>query len=166
MDILRKNERYLCVGIIIILFIIILSIIVINIFRKNEYIHEYLQGLWIADEAFCNDSGIDGMVIYIGDGTDTHNAYIIMYSADAIIVEKKISIDLPSSLNFIHSSKLKKQIDLQDLDCSELDDIHLKKIMPLSLQMHLNLVDNSMVWQDDDDTVYARLYKDSYSSVV
>jgi hypothetical protein len=179
MDQDKKKETYLYCGIIVFLFIIIIAIISINSCRQNTYTHKYLRGLWIADEKFCEDSGISGMIIYIGEKTDgVHNAYIIMYSNGAVMIEKKISI-LTSKFPDISplvSTTLIKNINLTDLDVpsattekldalhiDDISEISLEQIMPLSMIMEIDFTNNCMTWKDED-IVYAKLYKDNYSS--
>jgi len=174
------TQQHLYTGIIITLFIIIIAIVFANSHKHNNYTHEYLRGLWIADDKFCEDSGISGMIIYIGEKTDgAHGAYIVMHSDGAIMMEKRISIrmsDMPK-INPLVATSINRSIDLTDLDVTDpegdesfsvlnIDDvseIHLKKIMPLSMTMEIDLVSNCMTWKSDE-TIYAKLYKDNHSS--
>jgi hypothetical protein len=171
-------------GVIIVLVLILLVIVGVNSYRHKEHFHDYIRGLWVADDEFCNDAGIDGMILYIGENEgNTHNAYIIMYSADAIVMEKKISIT-PNELigaRVLFSPIIEKNIQLEDLDTmapspdklqndvsalhvDDVSEIHLEKIMPLDLVMQIDFTNNCMIWKDDKDSIYAKLYKDNYSS--
>jgi hypothetical protein len=164
---------------VIALIVLILIMIVTNTVLHVQHTGKYMQGLWAADEKFCNDSEIDGMFLYMGAGNGTHDAYIIMHSDNAVIVEKKIRIHMNSYMpHIIHNSVLHRNVYLTDLDVlpkdddnseimdegdSEPRDMHLSKIMPLKMQMILDTTDGSMTWSHDD-TVYAKFYKDNAAS--
>lgn len=163
--------------------LVLLIMIITNTVLHARYLGCYMQGLWAADEKFCNDSDIDGMFLYIGEGYGCHDAYMIMHSNNAVILEKKISINARSYMPYLlHNSVVERCIHLTDLDASsssnpsnssgipeELDEsednMHLSKIMPLQMQMILDTTNGSMIWQHDD-TVYAKFYKDNAASDV
>jgi len=182
----KEKKDYIYGSVIVILILIIIFLIGFNSYKQHSHIHEYLPGLWVADENFCNDSGIDGMVLYVGEKQDdgAHNAYLIMYSTGAIIMEKKIALSISEipSISPFFSDAIEKNLTLQDLSLSsdvssdnekreaisalnidDVSEIHLSKIMPLSMSVEINFTNNCMTWKDEE-TVYAKLYKDNYSS--
>jgi hypothetical protein len=58
----------------------------------------------------------------------------------------------------------KLQNDVSALHVDDVSEIHLEKIMPLDLVMQIDFTNNCMIWKDDKDSIYAKLYKDNYSS--
>jgi hypothetical protein len=166
--------REIYLGIIIILLILLVTLVTTNHCKQTAHVDEYLQGLWIADEDFCNDSEIDGMLIYIGPETEGYRrAYLIMYQNNAIIAEKKIHMHLSSYIpKAWFASDIYYNIHIKDADVSELDDdnaqsvseIKLSSIMPNQMNLTLNLANGCMTWESDE-TVYAKLYKDNIASI-
>lgn len=53
--------------------IIVLIIIIVVLIHKNRTLaHEYLKGFWRADEAYAASAGADEIMLYVGEGGDTH----------------------------------------------------------------------------------------------
>jgi len=165
-------------GIIIVLLIVIISLVFVNSYVHHNATLEHLQGLWIADEKFCEESGIDGMILYVGESEGgSCGAYMIMHSNNTIIMEKKISIDMSRIPQLIigFPSIVRKTIELVDSDAEDNDkpinalhvenisDVHISKIMPPILTMEIDIVHGCMSWKDDE-TIYAKMYKDNQAT--
>lgn len=175
--------------IIIALVLIIIVILFYNVYITNKIYNDLYEGLWIADEDFCSKSQIDGLMIYIGpvyksiSGLDPRSqerkSYLIMYSNDSVIANKKINIVLQGSIfdkiNPFTKQKMYKRIYLYDSEKDNISDqieeeiedvsmISLKKIMPLVQNAEINISEGKMTWTGDDGIVYADLYKDNLSS--
>lgn len=182
------------------LIVIVIIIILYNVYTNSKIINDQIEGLWIADEDFCNRTQIDGMMLYIGpiesDWSNLSNnkqshvtlasinpiyserkAYLIMYSNDSIVANKKFNMVIQNSvidlLPFIKQNCYKK-IQLYDTDESdELSDklqdeddiscIPLKKIMPLTQSITINFAEGKMIWENND-VIYGEFYKDNMSS--
>jgi hypothetical protein len=157
-------------GVIIVLVFVLAYVVVINTSRHESHIRHHLRGLWIADDDFCNDAGIDGMIIYIGEYDSEisgHKAYLIMYSGNAVVVEKKFSFQIGGyvpDFYLLHQAQLSKSLWLKDEEPESEETMELKEVMPLELRLEIDFGEGSMVWKDEDK-VYARLYKDNYSSL-
>src|SRR5271170_5610364 len=89
----------------IIIFIVIL--LLYNSYQNHKLYNDFIEGLYISNDEFCNKADIDGMLIYIGNGNQHRKAYIIMYKDNAIIMNKKINIKFN---NFIFSPFIKHKI--------------------------------------------------------
>lgn len=163
----------------VVLVIIIVFITLYNSWNRSKIFHNYLQGLWIGDKKFCEESEIGGLILYIGecDSWHTHNAYLIMYSDESIILEKKIAIN--TSFSGIHiltmSGEFTQNITVTDLevnpkdedinpvDIDDISEINISQVMPESMVLVLNIEDGSMIWKADDK-IYAKLYRDNAAS--
>ncbi len=68
-------HRYLSILVIVVVIIVIWNVATMN---TNAY-DEYLYGLWIGDDEFCEDAEIDSVLLFIGESDGgTRNAYIVI----------------------------------------------------------------------------------------
>lgn len=140
------------------LIIILFIIIIYSQYKISNIYDNFYEGLWIAPDYFCEKVQIDGMMIYIGPGDNERKCYIIMYSGNDVIFDKKINIKFKNKVsNLLLNQKVYKTIYLEGDDIS--------KVMPLVQNVELDLVEGRMTWYStEDDTIYAELFKDNISS--
>lgn len=155
-----------------ILAIIIILILIYNIYMSNKIFNLFCEGLWTGSDEFCNDSKIDGMILYIGPYSYnflniTRKAYLIMYANDAVMVNKKFEISYFLNLSpFLKNSieltfLLKDPSEDETLEIIEESDpslIKLDTIMPLTQNVKIELDKGKMIWSNDE-TIYANLLK-------
>jgi hypothetical protein len=130
-----------------------------------------LRGLWVSDDDFCTKVGIDGILLYIGEETEslfqvTHKAYLIIHADGSVLVERRINISYYKHIVCISNYEPTINIQLED-DTSLLrknDPINMDDIMPNQMNIELNMNSGCMHWSNDD-TVYAKLYKDPKASL-
>ena len=60
----NKYKKYVGISVVIILVIILISLITYSTVLNN-----FLDGLWVCDEDFCAESGINQMMFYMGHGS-------------------------------------------------------------------------------------------------
>jgi hypothetical protein len=150
--------QHILIGIIIIL-IITLIYVYRNKNISENFTYEYLNGLWIADEEFCEKATIDGMLIYIANTDDVNvkRASLIMYSNNMVIENKIIILDFKSAKNTDYTNVI------LDLYVETEDGSKIEKIMPAEQSVSLDVVNGRMSWVNDDIT-YAVLIKDNLSA--
>lgn len=149
-----------------ILAIIIVLILVYNIYINNKIFNDFLEGLWESTETFCNDSKIDGMLLYIGPVLShfwvKRKAYLIMYANDVVIINKKFNISNMLMLNPIISDTVYLTFRLSDdKETLEVDDpslVSIETIMPLTQDIEIDISKGRMVWKNDD-TIYGEFIK-------
>jgi hypothetical protein len=171
--------------IVLALVLVIIIIIIYNVYITNMVCNDLLEGLWTTSETFCAKAGIDGMLIYIGPNENSwdprsqeRKAYLVMYSNDNIIANKKFTMTIQGSildkLNPFAKQKIYKQVYLHDPqpenvadqieeEIEDVSQISLKKIMPLTQNVEINISEGQMIWKNDD-TVYLEAYKDNLGS--
>lgn len=135
-------------------FIIIIILILIIIYNYHYFYNNFIEGAWLADDDFCELSGIDGMIIYFGDGNKNKKCYMIIYIDDNII-HKNFRVKFNDLYN-------KVSLEEYSNNSNDFDDMEpsLADLMPLNLFCKLNITDGKMIWYDDEAT-YAELYKDN-----
>jgi hypothetical protein len=142
------------------LVLIIIVIIFMNCYQQSCVMCESLRGLWIADEDFCDSAGVSGMMVYI----DNDQAYIILYSGDTIVVEKKVDISYNNHIwqefRPIPRGKLYRSLTLVDDD----ELLPVSDFMANEMLLCLDLTTSCMTWSGDDDTIYAKLWKSTGST--
>lgn len=155
-------------AVIIILLIVFIAISIINTQRYNKSITDYLHGLWVSDDDFCAQAGIDGILLYIGEENTTllqniHKAYLIIHADGQILDERRITITYYKHfVSLLYDSNPIINITIEDAN-GEPSSINMDDIMPNQLSLDLNMNSGCMYWSNDD-TVYAKLYKDSKAS--
>jgi hypothetical protein len=168
------SQREGLIALVITLVLVLVAIASVNTYQCGNHLHNHLTGLWIADEKFCNDADIDGMLLYIGECEGRkHNAYLIMYSDNAVILEKKFSFKVGRvipSIVIIYPTTMSRLVTLKDPEVTDGNEdipdesvIPLTDIMPLDLQMELDLAHGCLTWSSGDIT-YLKAYKDNYAS--
>jgi hypothetical protein len=159
------GEREIILGSLAGLVILILLIIVINSYQKRSLCNSLLTGLWVGDDTFCQDAGIDGMMLYIGTGEySTHPAYLIMYTQEAVIMERKIALHLDDWLiSPFLSSEVYLNCRLEDVSEMSPD---ITDFIAERFTIKLSIIRGQMDWVDDQDKMYAKLYRDNISSSI
>src|SRR5579883_541881 len=114
------------------LILILILIIIVNVYTNNKIFTDFIEGLWTTSESFASQAGIDGMMVYIGSNDSSkfisqeRKAYLIMYSHDQIIANKKFNIifknPLTDFLNPFSKQKIIKNIKLKEIDSNNSDD--------------------------------------------
>ncbi len=168
MDILEKTKGFVAkysiwVFGIAVLFLLIIIIIWCYTRKNNSKIYnDLMEGLWIANDDFCNRSEIDGMLVFIGPSDDgwfsseNRRIYIIMNASNKIALNEKFEMNLSGF--GLGGSNINKTFKLTDLSGKK------SSIFPAEMIMKLDLGLGKMSWEFDD-TTYAELYKDNISRI-
>ena len=62
-----KLDNYQKIGLaVLITFVVMMITFVVFDTRVNEY-EDFMYGMWVADEDFCRESGVDSMLMFIGE---------------------------------------------------------------------------------------------------
>jgi len=145
--------------------VILIMILLFYVYQRDVFTRACLQGLWVGEEKFCQDSEIDGMMIYIGEGCES--GYLIMYADNTIIMEKKFSITHKWGLGmFSVGSEIQKNVRLEDDDDEggSTERVNLDEFISPDLTFILNPLTGCLKFMGDDDTLYAKLYRDNLAS--
>jgi hypothetical protein len=140
--------------------IVILICVLVYIYNKcNKYTKDFITGLWVANKDFCQRSGINGMLLYIGDESAVRPAYMIVYTDNVVVMSQKM--DLTINLDII------KNVGTLEIDPLDDDNkTNISDMMPLKQHITIDFVKGKMLWQqkkDDELITYAELYKDNIS---
>lgn len=159
------------ITIIAIVIILVLIVIYYNS-RLYKIYSDQIEGMWMAPESFCQQSDIDGMLMYVGPkiksslmGPEKRKVCLIMHGNNTTIAYKKLEVNLGSPLMSIVlpfvgiSSKWSRSAKITDdsdevadpeIDImSESDDastIPLEKIMPNRVTITVDLNEGKMTW--------------------
>ena len=163
---LKQNSQQISL-IAIAVSLILLIILIWNYTQSNKVFYTTLDGMWMASASFCNRSGIDGMMLYVGpDVGGYHKAYLLMYSDNHVVVSKAIELRFGMSLpSLIQKSVITKRVTITPQDPEDtLDDI-----MPSDQMVTLDLATGRMDWsawdfEAGETRQYAEFYRDNISS--
>lgn len=143
----------LCISTLI-AFILIIVLFVGFDNRVNEY-EDYIGGLWVADEEFCNKSGVDSIMMFIGPPSTSlfsteRNCHILInndYSNQGFTLKyrKNTIIGLPT---VHHDYLITAETAFEE-----------EPIMPESVDINISMMHNMMRIYDDE-TIYGIFYKD------
>lgn len=147
---------------IIIAIAIIVVLLLIVIWFRNTLFDDFLYGLWSADPDFCRESDLVNFMIMIGPSQggilfDTRTMYVLMYNDEGLLCNRTVDISLGN--NFIPWGKYQnRSLTIMDEDF---------ELMPQYMTLSYSIMDGHMVLygvDNDDDTIYASMYKDHDSS--
>jgi hypothetical protein len=162
-----KENSYTVAIVSIALTLVLLIILLWNSNQENKLFYSNLEGMWMASNAFCNKSGIDGMMLYIGpDVGGYHKGYILMYSGDAVVVSRAIELRFSYSLpGVLFKSIFTKTATIN----AQADEDPITDIMPENQTIKMDLSRGCMEWTawDSDQAEhvqYAEFYRDNISS--
>ena len=160
MDVIKRNSFQIAIAAISIC-VILLIVLVWNNAQSNKLYYSMLEGMWIAPAEFCAQSGIDGMMLYVGpDIGGFHKGYLLMYSDNAVAVAKAIEIHFSFGLpGLIGKNQMSKQATIKTQDIEE----SLEEIMPEQQTITIDLTTGRMDWTAwDTDAGEPRKYADFY----
>jgi len=166
MDTVKKYSYQIAIGAIAVVLVLVI-VLIWNSSQYNKLFYSTFEGMWIAPETFCMQSGIDGMMLYIGpDLGGFHKAYLLMYSNNAVAVAKAIEIHFSRSMpNLVFKDQIIKKAIIKPQDPEESSE----DIMPENQTITLDLSSGKMEWTAWDDDAgdlrkYAEFYRDNISS--
>lgn len=150
--------------------VVVIILVIVLIWNSRQVTHVFqsnLAGMWIASNEFCERSGIDGMMVYIGpDIGGYHKAYLIMYSNNTVVLSRAIEIRFGMSMpKLFMNPVITKTITLS---CQDPDE-SLDEIMPEKQTLTMDLTCGRMEWtawddEQEDYRQYAEFYRDNVSS--
>ena len=81
--------------------IVLISIIILLVYKSTYQIN----GVWVADESFLNDAGLNQMILYIDDKTSglvttTRSGYLYADNEEGAIEDQKITLQLTKTPSF------------------------------------------------------------------
>lgn len=142
---------------IIVAFIIVVIILLLIIYATtNEY--SYLNGFWVADAEFCEESELDIFWIYFdsinifGKG----NGYAVMMTNGKELINDNLNIDFSILPSILQRNALNGKIHIE---WPENCDI------PKDLDIEIDFTTMSMRFIEDE-VLYARFYKDGQLSEI
>lgn len=142
---------------VIVVLVVVLIIYLFARFNTSAY-DDYLTGYWVGDPDFCEDADIDSMLVWIGPPTSgwfsqTRDCYIVM-TPDRTNQPFTMSHSKGWASPFTNKYCVKAKVELED-----------DKFMPEDVEFDLD-VHRGLLRIRDSETVYAKLYKQTYISDV
>lgn len=149
---------------ILIAIVIIVVILTTYVYIYNKGCNRYLEGLWMCDSEFCNESELSGFWIMIGELdsgiNSTTSMYIVMFNDDGMLCNR--SVDVSIGMGWSKDGYVNRKLTILD---DKFD------IMPTSLTLSVNQELGHMVLygrgegvDQDEDTIFGTFYKDNESS--
>ncbi len=160
---LENHKIGICVAIVI---VVIIVMIAYNCICDNRY----LDGLWVCDEEFCNESELTGFWIMMGEVdmsvlSSSSSMYIVMFNEDGMLCNRNVDVSLGHSwipIQTMGNGYVNRKLTILDEDFD---------IMPRSLTLSVNKELGHMVLygrgegeDQDEDTIFGTFYKDNESS--
>lgn len=160
----QKNKLLIAIIVIVVL-IIIISFIGYKYYNlqktQSNKVDKFISGMWQANDEFCQKADIDKMLLYIGDGLEEKNAYLLIYSEGNVVVSKKLQIKMyPVKVS---SSEWESEYKVEIIDADDPDDTSLNDIMPSKVNMKLSII-NGRLCLYKKKKIYADLFKDNIST--
>ncbi len=137
--------------------VITIVLIIIFVFITIKYMENaLLDGMWNASANFCEQAGLQSMLLYLQPSfTHVRCGYIIMTTDEGIIINDPVKITIWPSMSFSAYKKHKIDIEWQDSDGYD--------YFPSNQTMYYYPLLGKMVLMNDDE-VTAVLYKNTITS--
>jgi hypothetical protein len=162
-------------AVVIVIILILLFTVSCNISCYNS---TWLQATWSADPDFCHTADLDDMILMIGphdktpDGTSARRCYLIIYGGGGILFSRVvyISFGLDTSVSSLFGRISPRSLPItlipstDPAERSDSSDLALTDILPEHLTARLDPSTGLMEWYDDDETLYAKFYRDNIGS--
>ncbi|MGL6008712.1 MAG: hypothetical protein ACRC1D_04575 [Culicoidibacterales bacterium] len=139
---------------------VVLVLIIIYVTYQNHQCGEYLYGMWIADEDFCNESDLTGFMMMIGPSsgwlTEQRTMYIVMYNDEGTLCNRTVNVQLGTS--FIPGTYQNRSLYILEEDF---------EIMPREMVLSMSIMNGHMILYgtgEDSETIYGSMYKDHDST--
>jgi len=148
------NIKNKFIGLIAVAIIVVLLIIYYIAFKINvDKYEDFMYGLWVGDDQFCEESGIDTMLLFIGErDDDERQCYLVIKSGDKYISNQGFEMEYSkgSAGPLVRPYKIKAELDFDIDNPWGEDEIKFTfDIISGSLRIH------------DKDKLYAKLYKEN-----
>lgn len=145
---------------------IAIIVILVMLVYHNNCSNKVLEGLWICDSEFCNESELTGFWIMIGEIdmsalSSYTTMYIVMYNDAGVLCNRDVDVQISHSYNPT-TSYINRKLTILNEDFD---------IMPTSMTLSVNRDNGHMVLygrdegeDQDEDTIFGTFYKDNESS--
>ena len=111
-------------------------------------VNSFLDGLWVCDDDFCIESGINQMIFYMGECKYLYKRKACLIMLDSDNIPHQFCFEL------VYNPFLKRMTIISDEET----------ILPNNLNMELSINDGTILLYDSEKE-YARLYKDNINNV-
>jgi hypothetical protein len=149
MKIIQQNLGIFISCIIILFFIIYVTIL----FNTSNTIDQLFSGFYGADPVFCDDSGLELMILYLDRG----NGFIMMKSSEGAILLAdtiKYTLSSKSMFNASISSPHLYQITFKGIEYQDFfPSVQMLEFSPVTQRIKL--------YNNDDKTIHGVLYKNN-----
>lgn len=132
---------------IIIFLLLILFYLLYVLFTIHQHTGQVIRGLWTAEEDFCEESGIGGMIVYLRE----KKLYLVIYDKDQVHLEAIFPYKIYYYPQLFLREKIPATIIIEDPE-GKLDEV-----MEPQMEVELDLR-GAMTWKGND-TLYASLTK-------
>lgn len=186
------------ISVVVVILVILVMFVVAAVRPKQKMYESIIQGMWKGGDDFLEKAELGGMYLYIGTPYNSgassmtkelRKAYLIMHNEDAVLVNKRIDIEITkpllSNINPFVELELEREIKIKEFSGEEdalklntsglLNDqdndstIPISDIMPETQTMYLDLGAGRIALKGIDESgeeqVYAELFKDAAASV-
>lgn len=118
------------------LVIVLIIVIIYLLYIQHKTTDDFMHGMWKCDPEFCEQSEVDGVLLYIGDREKGLKSYIIMTKDDEVSVNEQLTLHPCMGYN-------KMTIDY----C---EDSVLAEALPEHIQITVDIPKGQMIWHDDE----------------
>ncbi len=145
-NIVRVAKNKLTRGVVIALIAVIAILIIVYVMWEPPG-EEYMTGVWVASDDFCHKSGIDSMMITIGQAEGIINKKRKCY----VIIAPNLSSQM-FEIEYSRGSGIRKYKVKWETEFEE------EEIMPEKIKCEIDIMTGHMLLHEDK-TVYGEFYK-------
>ena len=143
--------------------VIVFIIFIIITCYRNLSLNEFLYGMWVCDNDFCQEAELGGFYIMIGEPemgllSDTSSMYVVMYNTSGDVIENKL-FNIKIGHSYSPTKIAKRSLKIIDDD--------YEGPLPKEMNITISVMDGHMVLYgvgETADTIYGTLYKDHDST--
>ena len=135
--------------------ILVLIILLVSVVVKSSNVLDIIPGFWTASEKFCADIGVDEMIVYFGNAKGNKYPCYVMI-VDGNDVYENINTTAKISSGILGSSDKTKATHKFNVEFAD-----KPRALPQNIKMKINTNDGSCILIDNEDVVYAILYRDN-----
>lgn len=158
----KKPKTLIAVSAAVIVTVVICLIIIFSVCMKQESFLTNLNGLWVSNENFLDESNLNAMMIYIKDSSDGAEkiGYLnIVDSDDNLISNQFVKIKLPTENSIKFNSFIKSLSPVSNLDIPINIEFGENKTFPEDVSMIFSPQNGTLIFYYGD-TIHAWFVKD------
>jgi hypothetical protein len=153
--------------------LVVLVLLLLFSLGQSGFLYSWLQGAWEGDRAFCEETGVGGMILYVGPYDPQHSgwrSFLLMFSEDVTLHAQILYLSFSGLAPLLGplapgglGAPVEGSLAITPGDLYVENTLPVEDLMPLELSLLVDPLAGTMSWRADD-TEYARFFKDYKSA--